>query len=210
MPTNPRFPLPQAVVFAAYMIPSFVAAIALGNAEFLFYAVVTTVLAGVVYLIHRRVGFSGGVLWLLTVWGALHMNGGLVPVPDWLPAREPRVFYNLWIVPPHYLKYDHVVHAFGFGTTAWAVFQGLRSILPGVGATVGVLLICWTAAQGFGALNEVVEFAAVLAVEETNVGDFDNAMWDLVANMLGAGVACGMIALAERREHSPVHGSTAT
>ena len=190
--TPPRFPLPQAIAFAAFMLPSFAAALFLGNLEFLFYAVVTALLALAVWAMHRRVGFTGGLLWLLTLWAAIHMLGGLVPVPSGLPAREPRVFYNLWLVPG-YLKYDQIVHAFGFGVTAWAVWQGLRSMFPAARPTLGVLLIVWTAAMGFGALNEVVEFAAVLAVEETNVGDFDNAMWDLVANMLGAAAACGLI-----------------
>jgi hypothetical protein len=40
---------------------------------------------------------------------------------------------------------------------------------------------------------------AVLMVEDTNVGDFHNAMWDLVANASGALVACGLIRLWERR-----------
>ena len=116
-----------------------------------------------------------------------------MPVPAWLPAREPRVFYNLWIVPPGWLKYDQVVHAFGFGTTAWAVWQGLRSMFPSVRPTWGALLICGTAAMGFGALNEVVEFAAVLATPETNVGGYENTLWDLVSNMTGAAAACGLI-----------------
>ena len=192
-----RFPLPQAILFAGFMVPAFIAAIMLANMEFLFYAVVTTLLGLAVWSIHRRVGFSSGLLWLLLLWAALHMFGGLVPVPEWLPAREPRVFYNLWIIPPHYLKYDQVIHAFGFGVTAWAVWQGLRSTMPGVRPTLGLLLICWTAAQGFGALNEIVEFTAVLAVEETNVGDFNNAMWDLVANATGALIACLAIRLSK-------------
>ena len=192
MNTPHRFPLPHAIVFAAFMVPSFVAALWLGNLEFLFYAIVTALLGGLLFVIHRRVGFSNGVLWLLVIWAALHMNGGLVPVPDFLPAKEPRVFYNLWFIPG-YFKYDNLVHAFGFFTTALAAWEGIRSMHPAARPTLGWLLIVWTSSQGFGALNEVVEFAAVLAVEETNVGDFDNAMWDLVANMAGALLACILI-----------------
>ena len=199
MPSRPPhpFPRPQAVAFAAVILPSFAAAVLLRNAEFGFYAVVTTLLALVIWAVHRRVGFTAALLWLLVAWAALHMVGGLVPVPAWLPAREPRVFYNLWIVPPGWLKYDQVVHAFGFGATAWAVWQGLRSMFPAARPTPGVLLICWTAAMGFGALNEVVEFAAVLATPETNVGGYENTLWDLVSNTTGAAVACVVIRLTK-------------
>ena len=196
--THP-FPLPQAAVFAAVMLPSFAAAVLLRNAEFGFYAVVTTLLALAVWAMHRRVGFTGALLWLLVAWAAVHMVGGLVPVPAWLPAKEPRVFYNLWVVPPKWLKYDQVVHAFGFGVTAWAVWQGLQSMFPTARPTWGVLLICGTAAMGFGALNEVVEFAAVLAVGETNVGGYENTLWDLVSNMVGALAACCLIRRATPR-----------
>ena len=201
-PASPhKFPLPQAVAFGVIMLPSFAAAVLLRNAEFGFYAVVTTLLALGVWAMHRRVGFTGALLWLLVAWAALHMIGGLVPVPAWLPAREPRVFYNLWVVPPKWLKYDQVVHAFGFGVTAWAVWQGLRSMFPTARPTWGVLLICGTAAMGFGALNEVVEFAAVLAVGETNVGGYENTLWDLVSNTVGALAACVLIRLATGPAH---------
>ena len=43
--------------------------------------------------------------------------------------------------------------------------------------------------MGVGALNEVVEFAVSLNVEESNVGRYLNTGWDLVANMLGAALA---------------------
>ena len=102
----------------------------LRNVEFGFYAFVTTLLALVIWAIHRRVGFTSPLLWLLVAWAALHMVGGLVPVPSFLPAREPRVFYNLWIIPPKWLKYDQVVHAFGFGTTAWAGVAGAAVDVP--------------------------------------------------------------------------------
>lgn len=192
-----RFPTAQAVVLALILLPSLVAAVVLRNAEFGFYATVTALLGGLLYVAHRRVGFPSALLWLLVGWAAVHMAGGLLPVPEGWPAKDPRVWYNFWFIPG-YLKYDHVVHAYGFGVTAWACWCGLKSLgitRPGFGP----LLLAWTAAQGFGALNEVVEFTAVLTVEETNVGDFNNAMWDLVANAVGALVACVFIAIFDRR-----------
>ncbi|MEM8873487.1 MAG: DUF2238 domain-containing protein [Planctomycetota bacterium] len=192
-----RFPLPQALVTATIVIPSLVVAVVNRNAEFAFYATVTVVLGVVIYVAHRRTGFPSALLWLLVGWAALHMAGGLLYVPEGLPALEPRVWYNFWFIPG-YLKYDNVIHAYGFGVTAWACWCGLKS-LGITRPTFGTLLLTWTAAQGFGACNEIVEFTATLLVEETNVGDFNNAMWDLVANATGALIACLAIAGFDRR-----------
>ena len=128
------------------------------------------------------------------------MAGGLVPVPaSWPINGSIRVLYSWWIVPDR-LKYDQVVHAYGFGVTTFVCWQGLQSILRdvapgGVRPIFGMLTLCVAAAVGFGALNEVVEFAATLLVEETNVGDYTNTGWDLVSNTVGALAAAVMIRL---------------
>ncbi|NIP97158.1 MAG: hypothetical protein GWO24_28490 [Akkermansiaceae bacterium] len=56
-----------------------------------------------------------------------------------------------------------------------------------------MMLLCGLAGMGFGALNEVVEFIAVLVLPETNVGGFYNTGWDLVYNLLGSLVAVSII-----------------
>jgi hypothetical protein len=60
--------------------------------------------------------------------------------------------------------------------------------------TFGMLVLCVAVASGFGALNEVVEFAATLLVPETNVGGYVDTRWDLVANLVGAVIAACWIA----------------
>jgi len=45
---------------------------------------ISVMIAGVVAL-HMRVRLSAGALWALSVWGALHMAGGLVHVPESWP-----------------------------------------------------------------------------------------------------------------------------
>jgi hypothetical protein len=52
--------------------------------------------------------------------------------------------------------------------------------------------------MGFGALNEVVEFIAVLTIPNTNVGGYENTGWDLVANLTGTVVAAVCIRLGSR------------
>ncbi len=186
----------------AYLGLALIAAIARGNLEFLFYVGVMVVLIGCVLLVLRYVDLSTGVLWALSLWGLAHMAGGLLVVPaDWPTSAASRVLYTLWLIPER-LKYDQVVHAYGFGVTTWVCWQGLRAALRRRAAvakpTLGLLVLSATAAMGFGALNEVVEFVATLLVPETNVGGYRNTGWDLVANLTGATIAAILIWLNER------------
>ena len=204
--TSPPSPLRPGTIgvlifFAAYMLPATAIAVWQMNLEFIFYVVVMFILVTVVGIVHCRVNFSTGLLWALAVWGLLHMAGGLVPVPEFWPINgDVRVLYSLWLVPGM-LKFDQVVHAYGFGVTAWACWQGMRFILISRAAdpsepirpTLGMLTLCGTAALGFGALNEVVEFVATMTMPNTNVGGYINTGFDLVANLAGVAVACAII-----------------
>lgn len=186
---------------AAYLLPAVVGAVTTGNGEFIFYIVVMLVLLSVLAAVHARVGFSGVVLWGLSLWGLAHMAGGLLAVPESWPINgEIRVLYSWWIIPG-WLKYDQVIHAFGFGVTTLVCWEGLRSILhlqtprAALAPTWGMLTLCAAAGMGFGALNEVIEFAATLLVPETNVGGYENTGWDLVFNMLGSMLSALLIRL---------------
>jgi hypothetical protein len=195
--------LPIAIFNVAYLVAAVAVAIARGNSEFIFYIAVMVVLMASVLVAHRRIGFSPYVLWGLSIWGLLHMAGGLVPVPEGWPINgDKRVLYSLWIVEGK-LKYDHIVHAYGFGVTTLMCWEGLRiGIAERLGSkdhsivkpTWGTVLLCAAAAMGFGALNEVVEFVATLMMPDTNVGGYVNTGWDLVSNMVGA----VMVAIAIR------------
>jgi hypothetical protein len=56
-----------------------------------------------------------------------------------------------------------------------------------------MLVLCAAAGMGFGALNEVIEFIAVLTLPNTNVGGYENTGWDLVANLVGTIIAALVI-----------------
>jgi hypothetical protein len=172
------------------------------NFEFLIYILVLLVAYGLLGWLHWRVRLPRAALWALSAWGLLHMAGGLVPVPEsWPIAGEIRVLYSWWIIPGRF-KYDHFAHVYGFGVTTWVCWLSLRAVLGKRGPvrpTFGLLLLCVAAGMGFGALNEVVEFTAVLAVPETNVGGYMNTGWDLVSNLAGGIIAAVLIALCDRR-----------
>jgi uncharacterized membrane protein YjdF len=170
---------------AAYLLVATPFAFSQHNTEFLFYIGVVLLLAVVVLLLHRKVKLSAGVLWALSLWGLLHMLGGLVRLPaSWPTDNDSGVLYSLWLIPG-LLKYDNPVHAFGFAVATQVCWECLRTI-KGIRPTVGILALCALAGMGLGSLNEIVEFAATLMIPGTNVGGYVNTGWDLVANMLGA------------------------
>ncbi len=193
---------PVALFTSVYLVGALLTAVQGSNYEFLLYIGVVVLMMGVVWVVHGRVALTSGALWCLSIWGLAHMAGGLVVVPEsWPVMGTNRVLYSLWLIPDR-LKYDHVVHAYGFGVTTWVCWQGLRAALGGrhqrVRPTPGLMLLCAAAGLGFGALNEVIEFAATLLVPETNVGGYLNTGWDLVANLFGATVAVTAIWISDR------------
>lgn len=199
---KPRL-LPLALFTAAYMVAAVAGSMAQGNTEFIFYIVVMVVLIAVMTLVHRSIGLTTGLLWALSVWGLAHMAGGLVKLPaGWPYNGDHAVLYSWWIIPQK-LKYDQIVHAYGFGVTTWLCWHALRtSMRRGCGIelkpTFGMMVLVAAAGIGFGALNEVVEFIAVLTIPNTNVGGYLNTGWDLVANLVGAFIAAVILRLGSK------------
>ena len=151
------------------------------------YGAVILVLGVLIAIAERRVRFSNAVLWGLAAWGFLHLAGGLIPWGD-------GVLYNarIGLEPIHY---DRLVHAFGFGVATVACWQGLRHRLdPDARSPAGLVFLVALMGMGLGALNEVVEFAAAHTAAGANVGGYENTGWDLIANMVGCGVAAWWVA----------------
>jgi hypothetical protein len=189
---------PLACFTGGYLLIAVGASLRFGNKEFLFYIVTMLVLIASVMSIHRRMPWRGEQLWALSVWGLAHMAGGLWPLPETsLIDDGQRVLYSLWLVAG-WLKYDQLVHAYGFAITTWLCWHGLHQHLLArscqqVTPTVGLLTLAAAGGMGFGALNEVIEFIAVLTIPHTNVGGYENTGWDLVFNLIGCLIASIMI-----------------
>jgi uncharacterized membrane protein YjdF len=190
-----RRDLPVFLFTCAYLLAAVVGAMLNSNGEFLYYIVIMLVLIAAVVAVHRRVNFSTGALWGLSLWGLAHMAGGLVPMED------VGVLYNFWLVPGM-LKYDQLIHGLGFALTTWICWQAIRASLTDPQPRAGVLVLCAAAGAGFGALNEVVEFIATLTIPDTNVGGYVNTGWDLVANLIGATTAAILIKCFSRGQIS--------
>jgi putative membrane protein len=159
-----------------------------GNYEFVVYVITMVILIGLVGGSLRFVQYPTSMLWALSVWGLAHMAGGGVPLNG-------SVLYN-WVIWPvimteniQILKYDQVVHAYGFGVSAWVLWHLLTSHFPETRGTWTAFCLPFFAACGLGATNEIIEFMAVLAVPDTNVGGYFNTALDLCFNAAGALIA---------------------
>ncbi|MBL9180089.1 MAG: hypothetical protein JNM65_18650 [Verrucomicrobiaceae bacterium] len=201
--TPPAKLLPVFLFNGTYIAVAAAMSVLRGNREFIFYIVVMLVLIAVISLVHSRVKLTNGLLRAFSIWGLAHMAGGLCPLPSGWPYHgEHEVLYSLWLIPER-LKYDQVVHAYGFGITTWLCWHILRGSLrqpdgAQVRPTFGMLTLCAAGGMGFGALNEVVEFIAVLTIPNTNVGGYENTGWDLVANLAGTIIAALVIRVCAR------------
>ena len=190
--------VPILVFTALYLGAALAVVLTVGNYEFLFYIVIVLALTVILLAIHRRVHFTRATLWGLTAWGVAHMAGGLLPIPQsWAATGTTNVLYNWWIIEGG-LKYDHVVHAYGFGLCTWICWQGLVAATGVSRPGFGRLSLAALAAFGLGALNELIEFVATRIMAKTNVGGYVNTGWDLVANLAGVLVVAVWIALAWR------------
>jgi hypothetical protein len=193
-----------------YLMIALAASFQLQNREFLFYFVVMCVLLVSVTALHLHMRFPGAALWGLSLWSLAHMAGGLMSVPDSWPINgDTHVLYNLWLIPQR-LKYDQLVHAYGFGLVTWICWLGLQKAFAGRGVpvqpTFGLLTLCVAGGMGFGAANEVVEFIATLTLPSTNVGGYENTGWDLVSNLVGCVLAAVVVYVRERSIHSVASG----
>lgn len=191
-----------------YMLVFSSLALRQGNTEFLMYAVVMVIFILIILALHTLIRFNTFTLWLLAIWGFLHMGGGTIPVNPELTdayraateeAGRPTsaVLYSMRI-HPDFPKYDQIVHAFGFFTATIASYEALRALLraPRSIATAACAALMGI---GLGAINEVIEFIAVLTMPETNVGGYINTGWDLVANTIGATVGATLSLLLNKK-----------
>lgn len=203
MPPSEHKPslVPLVVFTLGYFLAGVVLIMLRRDYEFLVYIGVMAAVLALVLHVHRRVHLLLASLWGMSVWGLLHLAGGLVAVPaDW-PVEGSRVLYSWWLIPK-VLKFDNIVHTYGFGIATWICWQGLAASAAGQAQparpTFGRLTLAAAAGQGFGALNEVLEFAVTLIVPNTNVGGYVNTGWDLVCNLLGSSTAVLLIAWRAR------------
>ena len=173
---------PALATFSVTYLAAFTVIGALMGQRAVVYLVTMLVLFFVVARVYRRFELRPAVLWALSVWGLLHMSGGLAAVGD-------GVLYGVQLVPG-VLRFDQLVHAFGFGAATVAVWDVLSTFVgPENRRRVAIAVLAALGGLGIDSLNEVFEFAASRVFEATNVGGYVNTGWDLVFNLLGTSAA---------------------
>ena len=171
----------------------------IGNNEFIIYIVTMLVLLGLIGTTLRIGEYPTPMLWALALWGLLHCAGGGVPVGD-------QVLYATQVIPlvgngdseMTLLKYDQLVHALGFAITAWVLWHVLTRHYPDTRNSWTAYAFPALASMGLGAVNEIIEFSAVVIVQDTGVGGYVNTALDLCFNATGALIAVLAIAWSQR------------
>ncbi|MBP9856233.1 MAG: DUF2238 domain-containing protein, partial [Candidatus Pacebacteria bacterium] len=172
------FNLAYVLGFGAYYLLS-------GNYEFVWYVAVLVFFFILVLATWHRAKFDSVILWGLSIWGLLHMAGGGLKVGD-------GVLYSLHLIPiigsgdAYILKFDQVVHFFGFAVATLVVYHLLKPYLNSQTNWKVVYPLIIAAGMGLGVLNEIVEFMAVVIFPNTGVGGYYNPAIDLIFNTFGS------------------------
>jgi len=168
--------------------------VAAGNSEFLWYVVTLVLFLILVAATQRVAQFPAPLLWGLSIWGLVHMAGGGVHV-----GAGVLYSYVFWPLAGNgelvLFKYDQAVHFYGFGVATLVLWHLLRRNFPNLDGTKTIYAFAILGGMGLGALNELIEFTAVLVFPNTNVGGYFNTALDLVFNTLGAFAAAGLAAV---------------
>jgi len=172
------FNITYVAVFAAYYI-------SIKNFEFLWYVAVLVFFFILILTTIRRSKFDLLILWGLSIWGFMHMTGGGVVV-DGNVLYGFELFHISGEGESFILKFDQLVHFYGFAVATLVVHHLIRPYLKESTNWKVVYPILIAAGMGLGALNEIVEFIAVVVFPDTGVGGYYNTSLDLVFNMLGA------------------------
>ena len=178
----------------AYLIPFTIYYAFIRNYEFIWYIFVLVFFFVLILLTLKKSNFDLPILWGLSIWGMLHMAGGGITIKG-------DVLYNFVIIELFYLgdnaifKFDQLVHMWGFGVTAFVAFHLMKPYLNNRANYKVIYPLVVAVAMGAGALNEIVEFIAVVIYPETNVGGYYNTAVDLISNTIGAIIAVIIIHL---------------
>lgn len=172
----------------AYVIAYSIYYASIKNFEFLWYILVLVFFFTLIFFTIHKTKFDYLILWGLSIWGLLHMSGGgLIINGD--------VLYNLQIIhlfnigDTYVLKFDQIVHVFGFFITALVAFHLLKKQTKGKPNWTLIYVASALISMGLGVVNEIVEFIATVSVKNVNVGGYYNTALDLIANAVGAFLA---------------------
>lgn len=165
------------------------------NFEFVIYVGVIVAAFALLFGTLKTTQFPTYILWLISIWGLLHILGGSVPTPDGVLFAY-RIYPFVDYGGDFYiLKYDQVVHAYLYGVMTLVFFHVLTHTFKASGKLWIMILLAVMASMGVSALNEIMEFLIAISLERNGVGGYENAMLDLIFNLSGALAASGALVL---------------
>jgi hypothetical protein len=154
------------------------------NYEFIIYVGVIALFLVLVGITFFRVAYSTITLIGLTIWSLMHMAGGGIFINS---VR----LYDIILIPLSQtypiLRYDQVVHLFGFAAATLVMFDLLRPLLKeDLQHFVALSVVVIMAGLGVGAFNEIVEALVAATLPQSGVGGYVNTALDLISDFLGA------------------------
>ncbi len=168
------------------------------NLEFVIYVAVIVVIFLGVFATLRTTQFPVWMLWLLSVWGLMHVAGGAVQTVDGVLFAYKIYPFMDYGGDFYILKYDQVVHGYLYALVALMAYHTLRVPLGIKGKTFLVALAACMVSVGISGMNEIMEFLIAVTVERNGVGGYENAMLDLIFNFSGAFLAVLGYSFGER------------
>ena len=171
------------------------------NYEFIIYIGVILLFFALILATIRKTQFDYFILAGLSLLALFHMAGGGIKVGE-------GVLYGVQLIPIInqgdliILKFDQFVHAFGFGVSTIIGYHLIKPYLNEKTNYKIIYPLIVLIGMGIGALNEIIEFIAVVLVPETGVGGYYNTALDLVFNMIGAICAVLIIYFRRKRNNS--------
>lgn len=154
------------------------------NYEFLIYAITAIILIVILYTTDKYFKFDQLSVWLFNIWLILHSLGGLAYYQG--VRFYDLILFNLVGDPYHILKYDQFVHFYCYVVISILMWRVVHTTIKQSASNVVVCALTILSASGLGALNEIIEFVAVLILNTEGVGGYINTAIDLIANLLGA------------------------
>ena len=155
------------------------------NYEFIMYLGVIIVFFVLILATNKKVNYSNTVLWGLVLWALLHLSGGA-----FFPKGT--LLYSTILIPISesygIFRYDQFVHIIGFAVATLLAYDLLKPHLN-KSSSIPIGIVVVMAGLGFGAINEIIEFAATVILPQTGVGGYINTSLDLVADLIGAVLA---------------------
>lgn len=158
------------------------------NFEFIIYVALIVVILAVVFVTASRTKFPLWMLWLLSIWGLLHVLGGAIQAGDGALFAY-RIYPFLDLGEEFYiLKYDQAVHFYLYGLVAVMAYHLLANRLDQKQNSTLIFLFAVAASLGVSGLNEIMEFLISLNMQN-GVGGYENTMLDMCFNFAGALIA---------------------